>query len=67
VLLNGRVYTVDDALPRAEAFAVKNGRFVAVGSSDDVRNLMNRASVQRHSAANNSPPFTGRTHAEFLS
>ncbi|MBA4157867.1 MAG: amidohydrolase family protein, partial [Gemmatimonadetes bacterium] len=40
VLLGGRVYTVDDARPRAEAFAVKNGRFIAVGSTDDVRNLV---------------------------
>jgi predicted amidohydrolase YtcJ len=39
IVLNARVYTVDPALPRAEAFAVKNGRFVAVGTSDDVRNL----------------------------
>lgn len=39
VVVNARVYTVDTAAPRAEAFAVKNGRFVAVGSSADVRNL----------------------------
>ena len=39
VVLNARVYTVDPAQPRAEAFAVKNGRFVAVGSSSDVKNL----------------------------
>lgn len=39
VLLNGRVCTVDDGLPRAEAFAVKDGYFVAVGSSEDVGNL----------------------------
>ena len=38
-VVNARVYTVDDALPRAEAFAVRAGRFVAVGSTDDVRNL----------------------------
>ncbi len=40
VVLNGRVYTMDDAMPRAEAFAVKDGRFVAVGGSDDIRNLV---------------------------
>ena len=40
VVVNARVYTVDDALPRAEAFAVRGDRFVAVGSSDDVRNLV---------------------------
>ncbi|HEY2151512.1 MAG TPA: amidohydrolase [Vicinamibacterales bacterium] len=39
VVVNARVLTSDTALPRAEAFAVKNGRFVAVGSSSDVRNL----------------------------
>jgi predicted amidohydrolase YtcJ len=42
VLVNGRVYTMDDAQPRAEAFAVKSGRFLAVGSSDEVRNLVGR-------------------------
>ena len=39
VVHNARVFTIDPALPRAEAFAVKNGRFTAVGSSADVRNL----------------------------
>src|SRR5262245_40042166 len=36
---NARVLTSDTALPHAQAFAVKNGRFVAVGSTADVRNL----------------------------
>ncbi|MCZ6917944.1 MAG: amidohydrolase [Gemmatimonadetes bacterium] len=40
VLHNATVYTIDETLPRAEAFAVKNGRFIAVGSNDDVRNLI---------------------------
>ena len=39
VVHNARVFTIDPALPRAEAFAIKNGRFVAVGQSADVRNL----------------------------
>ena len=39
VVLNGNVYTVDAARPRAEAFAVKSGRFIAVGSTDDIRNI----------------------------
>lgn len=43
VVVNGNVLTQDDALPRAQAFAVKHGRFVAVGSSDDVRNLASAA------------------------
>ena len=39
IVVNARVYTVDAAQPRAEAFAVKDGRFVAVGSTADIRNL----------------------------
>jgi predicted amidohydrolase YtcJ len=39
IVVNARVYTVDTARPRAEAFAVKDGRFVAVGSTSDIRNL----------------------------
>jgi predicted amidohydrolase YtcJ len=41
VVTNAKVYTSDAAQPRAEAFAVSNGRFVAVGSASDVRNLAN--------------------------
>lgn len=39
VVINARVITVDDDQPQAEAFAVKNDKFVAVGSSSDIRNL----------------------------
>jgi predicted amidohydrolase YtcJ len=39
IVVNAKVYTMDSRAPRAEAFAVSGGRFVAVGSSSDVRNL----------------------------
>lgn len=39
IVVNARVYTIDRAQPRAEAFAVKNGRFIAVGSNADIRNV----------------------------
>jgi predicted amidohydrolase YtcJ len=41
-LIGGRIYTIDPAQPRAEAFAVKNGRFMAVGSTADIKNLIAR-------------------------
>ena len=41
-LIGGRIYTIDPAQPRAEAFAVKNGRFIAVGSTADIKNLIAR-------------------------
>jgi predicted amidohydrolase YtcJ len=39
IVVNGRVYTVDETQPIVEAFAVKSDRFVAIGSNEDVRNL----------------------------
>jgi predicted amidohydrolase YtcJ len=41
VVFNAKIYTMD-AAPRAEAFAVKGGRFVAVGRSDDIRALIGK-------------------------
>jgi predicted amidohydrolase YtcJ len=42
VVFNARIVTVDPRSPSAEAFAIKNGRFLAVGSNADVRNLIQR-------------------------
>jgi len=40
VVFNAKVYTVDPRLPHAEAFAVKAGRFVGVGTTADIRGLV---------------------------
>lgn len=39
IVISAKVYTVDSNIPRAEAFAVKNGRFVAVGNTTDIKGL----------------------------
>ncbi|MGA3235896.1 MAG: amidohydrolase [Bryobacteraceae bacterium] len=39
IYINGAVITVDPAKPYAEAFAVTNGRFSAVGSNAEIRRL----------------------------
>jgi len=49
VVLNARVYTMDGAAPRAEAFAVSGGRFVAVGSTAQISALAG-ARTQRFDA-----------------
>ncbi len=36
VVTNANIYTVDDTLPKAEAFAVKDGKFLAVGTNDEI-------------------------------
>jgi predicted amidohydrolase YtcJ len=40
VVFNARVYTVDDRAPKAQAFAVKDSRFVAVGRDEDIKPLI---------------------------
>lgn len=42
VVFNAKVYTVDAQMPRAEAFAVKASRFIAVGTNDDIRGLIGK-------------------------
>jgi predicted amidohydrolase YtcJ len=43
ILVNAAVHTVDKARPTAQAFAVRGGRFVAVGSNEEVRSLAGRS------------------------
>src|SRR6185312_3590127 len=42
IVTNATVYTVDGAMPEAEAFAVRDGKFVAVGKSDEIGGLAGR-------------------------
>jgi predicted amidohydrolase YtcJ len=42
VVVNAKVYTVDAARPRAEAFAARGGRFLAVGTSDEMKALVGK-------------------------
>jgi predicted amidohydrolase YtcJ len=39
IVVNALVYTVDGKQPTAQAFAVKDGRFIAVGTTDDIKRL----------------------------
>lgn len=39
VVLNAKVYSVESGAPLSEAFAMKDGRFVAVGSNEAIRAL----------------------------
>src|SRR6202521_5628574 len=39
VVFNAKVYTVDSTAPKAEAFAVKAGRFTAAGSTAEIKAL----------------------------
>jgi predicted amidohydrolase YtcJ len=49
IVTNAKVYTVDNAMPRAEAFAIRDGKFVAVGKSDEISGLAGKG-TQRFDA-----------------
>jgi hypothetical protein len=46
VVFNAVVYTIDSRLPRAEAFAARGGRFVAVGTTADIKGLIGKNTQQ---------------------
>nr|MDQ3043739.1 amidohydrolase family protein [Chloroflexota bacterium] len=39
ILVNGRIHTINPEVPAATAVAIKDGRFVAVGSNEEIRGL----------------------------
>src|SRR5579871_2155630 len=39
IVTNGKLYTMDDHQPTAEAVAIQHGRFIAIGAAKDVLNL----------------------------
>ena len=36
IITNARIYTVDNSFSKAEAFAIKDGKFIAVGSNSEI-------------------------------
>ena len=46
IVHNGLIYTSDRTMPKAEAFAVKGDRFLAVGSNDDILHLASANTVR---------------------
>ncbi|MGI9261286.1 MAG: amidohydrolase family protein, partial [Woeseiaceae bacterium] len=64
IVINGDVFTVDPAAPKAQAFAVENGRFAAVGSNAKIRALADDDTVIIDAAGNTVTPgfVDGHSH-----
>ena len=45
IVKNANIITVDKQNPIAESFAVKNGRFISIGTGNDMEMLHNSAQV----------------------
>ncbi len=66
VLLNGRILTVDAKFRAAAALAIRDGRFVAVGSNEDVRPYVGSATRVIDAAARTVVPGLIDTHVHAL-
>lgn len=62
VFTNGKVYTVNEAQPWAEAFAVEAGRFVAVGTNDEIEALVGPDTAQHDLGGRFTTPGFIDTH-----
>jgi predicted amidohydrolase YtcJ len=72
ILYNANILTVDDQRPRAQALAIADGRFLAVGGNEKVRALASRQTKQLDLAgktvvpgfidAHTHPAVAGRMH-----
>ena len=65
IVHHGIVYTVDSNFSRAEAFAVKDGKIIAVGNNDDI---LNKYGAQDTVDAQGKPIYPGfiDAHAHFV-
>src|SRR5512132_665286 len=66
VLTNGRVLTVEDALPEAQAIAIKGDRIAALGSSTDIRRYVGPATQVVDLHGQLAVPGLIDGHAHFL-
>jgi predicted amidohydrolase YtcJ len=62
IMVNAQVYTVDARQPTAQAFAVKDGRFIAVGSNADIRALAGKGTAQIDAAHMTAVPGFNDSH-----
>ena len=62
VYTNGKIYTVDEAQPWVEAVAIKDGKFLVVGSSDDVETVTGETTEVVDLGGGFAMPGIGDTH-----
>ncbi|NOX69806.1 MAG: amidohydrolase [Gammaproteobacteria bacterium] len=64
IVINGDIYTVNPTTPRVEAFAVENGKFIAIGTNAQIRALADENTVVINAQGNTVTPgfIDGHAH-----
>jgi predicted amidohydrolase YtcJ len=65
IVTNANIYTVDNAFNKHEAFAVKDGKFIAVGSSEEINNTYNSVNTINANGQTITPGLID-AHCHFL-
>ncbi|WP_179344029.1 amidohydrolase [Winogradskyella ursingii] len=65
IVTNATVYTVNGNFEKAEAFAVKDGKFLAVGNTDDIQNQYESDNIIDANGQTITPGFID-AHCHFL-
>lgn len=65
IVSNANIYTVDNKFNKAEAFAVKNGKIIAVGSSSEIQNKYTSVDTINANGKTILPGFID-AHCHFL-
>lgn len=66
IVVNGRILTMDDANPRAEAIAVKDGEIVTVGANADARAMKGPATREVDAAGGSVLPGFIESHMHLF-
>jgi predicted amidohydrolase YtcJ len=66
VLVNGRIWTVDDRRPEVEAFAVLGNRIAAVGSTEEIRKWVGANTMLIDLQGRRVTPGFNDSHVHFL-
>lgn len=67
VLINGKIITVDESMPEAEAIAIKADTILAVGSKSEIENYISEETQVIDLKGNVAYPGFIDSHAHFLS
>ena len=65
IVINANIYTVNEAFDKAEAFAVKDGKFKAIGTSEDIQNSYTSENIIDANGQTILPGFID-AHCHFL-
>jgi len=66
IILGGKIYTMNDQQPEAEAVAIQNGKIVFVGSSKDVENYKGDATQVINLEGKTMTPGFIESHGHFM-